>query len=97
MSTLLALEQRAQRRLRVPGLLAEPLHDPVRVVALHPACDQREQHALGEQRAGRDLEVREHPVGVDGHAAHDPQRQREHLVEQDRRVRQDDPLGARSA
>ena len=32
---ILLLEQRTQRRLRVPGLLAEPLDDPVRVVALH--------------------------------------------------------------
>ena len=33
-----------------------------------PACDEREQHALGEQRAVRQLEVLAHPLGVDRHA-----------------------------
>ena len=60
-----------------------------------PAAHERQQHALGEQRAARELEVRAHAVGVDGHAAHHAQRQVLHVVEQDRRVRQHDALGAR--
>ena len=60
-----------------------------------PSLDEREQHALGEQRAAGELEVRRHPVGVHDHPARDAQRQVLHVVEQDRRVGQHDPLGAR--
>ena len=91
----LLLEQRPQRRPSVPRLLGEALHDPVRVVALHALLDQREQHALGEQRAARELQVGGHPVGVHDHPARDAQREVLHVVEQDRRVGQDHALGAR--
>ena len=43
-------EELPEGRARVPGLLGEALDDPVRVVALHPRLDEREQHPLGEQR-----------------------------------------------
>src|SRR5687768_9532906 len=56
-----ALQQVAQRRLRVPCLLREALDDAVGVVALPAGVDEREQHALREERAARELEVRAHP------------------------------------
>src|SRR4051795_6712287 len=88
-------EQLAQVHARVPRPLGVLLDDPVRLVARVPALDEREQHALGEERAVRDVDVRAHPVGVHDQAAHDPDREVVHVVEQDRRVGQDDPLGAR--
>src|SRR5215217_1290562 len=92
----LGLEQLAQRRAGVPRLLGEALDDPVRVVALHGLggmVDEGEQDPLGEQRAARELEVGAHAIGVDDHAAHDAQREVLHVVEEDRRVRQDHALG----
>ncbi len=59
-----------------------------------PCGHERQQHALGEQRAAGELEVGAHAVGVDGHAAHDAQREVLHVVEQDRRVGQHHALGA---
>src|SRR3954469_995954 len=88
-------EQLAQMRAAVPRALGVLLDDPVRLVARVPALDQGEQHPLGEQRAVREVEVRAHAIGVDDEAADDPQREVLHVVEQDRRVRQDHALGAR--
>ena len=53
-------EQLAQRRAAVQCLLGDSLDDPVGVVAAHAPRDQREQHALGEQRAVGQLEVLAH-------------------------------------
>src|SRR5215218_8463317 len=69
----LRFEQLAQRRVRVPRLLGQPLDDPVRVVALHPRLHERQQHPLGEQRAAGELEVLAQAVRVHGHPARDPQ------------------------
>src|SRR3954452_6565659 len=88
-------EQLAQMHAGVPRPLGVLLDDPVRLVARVAALDEREQHALGEERAVRDVEVRAHPVGMHDQAAHDADREVVHVVEQDRRVGQDDPLGAR--
>src|SRR6478609_10534284 len=41
----------AQRGGGVPRALGVLLHDAVRLVALHPAGDEGEQDALGEQRS----------------------------------------------
>ena len=90
----LGREQVAQRRLRVPRLLGEALDDPVRLVALQAAGDEREQHPLAEQRAAGDVEVAPHAVRVDDHPARDADREVLHVVEQDRRVGQDHALGA---
>src|SRR5919205_2008142 len=90
-----ALEQRAQRRAGVPRPLGVLLHDAVRLVAPHPRLDEREQRPLREQRAVRELEVRAHAVGVHHEPPDDAQREVLHVVEQDRRVGQDHPLGAR--
>src|SRR3954451_4967223 len=87
-------EQLAQVDASVPRALRILLHDPVRLVAAVAALDEREQDALGEQRPVRDLEVGPHAVRVHDEPAHDADPEVLHVVEQDRRVRQDHALGA---
>jgi hypothetical protein len=53
------------------ALLGEPLDDPVGLVALHAALDEREQDPLGEHGAVRQLEVAAHALGMDDHALRD--------------------------
>ena len=79
----------------VERLLGEALDHAVGVVADHPGLHQREQHPLREQGAVGELEVLAHPLGVDDHALDQRQHAALHVVEQDRRVGQDDPLDRR--
>ena len=44
------------------------LDDAIGVVAREPGRDEREQHGLAEHEPERELEVREHPLGVDAQA-----------------------------
>src|SRR3984885_7462988 len=60
-------EHLAHRDALVPGALRQLLRDAVGVVARHPCRDEREQHALGEQRSVRQLEVLPHAPGIDRH------------------------------
>src|SRR5579862_5571132 len=71
---LVAREQLAQRNALVPRALRELLHDAVGVVARGAGGDEREQHALGEERAVRELEVRAHAPRVDRHVAYERDR-----------------------
>ena len=72
----------------VPGALRRLLDDPVGVVARAPGLDQREQRPLRVERAVRGLEVRAHPLLVNGHPLDHADRQVLRVVEQDRRVGQ---------
>ena len=59
-----------------------------------PLRDEREQHALAEQRAVREVDVRAHPVGVHDEPADDPDREVLQVVDEDQRVGDDHALGA---
>src|SRR5439155_15458260 len=85
-------QELAERRAGVPRLLCRLLDDAVGLVARAVALDQREQGPLRVERAVSGLQVRAHPVGVDGHAAHDAYGQVLRVVEQDRGVGQGDAL-----
>src|ERR1700691_4534512 len=85
-------EQLAQGDAVVRGALRELLDDAVGLVARGALLDEREQHALGEERSVRELEVGAHALGVDGHALHERDRAVLEVVEQDRRVGQDHAL-----
>src|SRR5580692_7188279 len=43
-------EQLAQRDALIPRALGQLLHDPVGLIARGPRLDERQQHALGEER-----------------------------------------------
>ena len=89
------LEQRPQRPLVVPRPEGVSLDDGVGVLAAHAGLDQPQEHAAREHEAVRRLEVPQHPVGVDLEPLDQPAGAVEHVVEGDRRVGQDDPLGRR--
>ena len=78
----------------VPRLLRRLLGDPVGLVARAALRDEREQHALAEQRAVREVDVRAHPLRVDDEAADDADREVLQVVDQDQRVGDDHALGA---
>ena len=59
-----------------------------------PGLDQGGQRPLAEEGAVGELEVLAHPLGADRHLRRDPGRQVLHVVEADRRVGEDHPLGA---
>ena len=87
-------EQLAELGARVPGALGVLLDDAVGVVAGHARLDQGGQGPLAEEGAVGELEVLAHAVGADVHPRGDPGGQVLHVVEADRRVGQDHPLGA---
>ena len=89
------LEQRSQRPLLVPGAQGVSLHDGVGVLAAQAGLDQPQEHAAREHEAVRRLEVPQHPLGVHLEPLDQPAGAVEHVVEGDRRVGQDDPLGRR--
>jgi hypothetical protein len=89
---LVGHQQLPHRDALIPGVLGQLLDHPVGVVALGSGLDERQQDALGEQRAVGQLEVLEHAVAVDGHALDEADRAVLQVVDQDRRVRQHDPL-----
>ena len=92
----------ARRSRRRRALVGRPerraLDDGVGVLARHPALVDQ-----GDEHAGRGVEpepagdVLAHPLGADQQAVDQPGHPDEHVVEQDRRVGQDDPLRARVA
>ena len=92
-SRSVTLESRAQHRPEValagPDPLGRLLDDQVRLVADHARLHQRQQHALREDQAARHVQVRQHPLWEDVEAVHDPGEHLEHVVQRDRRVRQE--------
>ena len=91
-------QQVAQRGALVGRAQRRALDDRVRLLARQPAL-------LDEGDAARDAgvqaeaarDVLAHPLGADDEPLDEPGHPHEHVVEHDRRVGQDDPLGARVA
>src|SRR5438552_14721869 len=61
---------------KVEALVPAPhrvcLHEAVRLVAREAGLDEREQDALAEEEAVARLEVRAHPLGMDGEPLDEP-------------------------
>ena len=91
-------QQVAQRRSLVGGPQRRPLHDRVGLLARQPAAlhqgDEHSRRRVQPQAAG---DVLAHPLGPDHEPLDQAGHPHEHVVEDDRRVGQDDPLGARVA
>ena len=91
-------EQVAQRRALVGGAERGALDDRVGVLARHPAAlDERAEDAAAGVQAEPALDVLAHPLAADDEPLDEPGHPHEQVVEDDRRVGQDHPLGARVA
>ena len=88
-------EQVVQRRALVGGPQRGALDDRVGLLARHAGLlDEGQEDAAAGMEAEAALDVLAHPLGPDDEPIDEPGHLHEHVVEHDRRVRQDDPLGA---
>ena len=87
-------EQVAQRAALVGGAERGALDDRVGGLAAEPATlDERAEDAAAGVQPEAALDVLEHPLAADDEALDEPGHLHEQVVEQDRRVGQDHPLG----
>ena len=87
-------EQVAQRAALVGGPQRGALDDRVGVLAREPAAlDERDEDAAARVQPEAALDVLAHPLAADDEALDEARHPDEHVVEEDRRVGQDHPLG----
>src|SRR6476659_4676168 len=70
----------------LPGAHRMALHEPVRLVALEPRLDERQQKPLGEVEAVARVEIAAHPLGMHDEAFDEPGETVEHVVEREEGV-----------
>ena len=88
-------EQLPQRAALVGGPQRGALDDRVGVLARQPAAlDERDEDAAARVQPEAALDVLAHPLAADDEALDQAGHPDEHVVEEDRRVGQDHPLGA---
>src|ERR1700690_1612201 len=91
-------EDVAQLAAVVCGSKCAPLYDSVRLLARHPGfLDEREQHTTAAVESQAALDVLAHSLRPDDQPLDESARLDEHVVQQDRRLREEDALGRRVA
>ena len=85
----------AEGRRCSQAIMAVPLDDAVGLVAGEARLHQGEQHRLAEHEAVGGVEVLQHPLGEHLEPLDDRRELAQHVVGQQRRVGQDDPLDRR--
>src|SRR3954469_10146238 len=88
-----AADELGEVRLFVPGAHRMRLHSAVRLVARETGLDEGEKQPVAEEEAVAHFEVASHPLGVHDEAVDDPAEAVEHVIECEKRVRDDDALG----
>ena len=86
------LEQLTEIGARLPGRHRVALHDPVGVVTRPPGGHERQQHRLAEHQTVARPQVLAHPFGVDLQTREQSIQSADHVVDEQRRVREHDPL-----
>src|SRR5450756_467355 len=88
-------EEVVERASLVCGAERAALNDRIRLLPRHPAVlDERDEDARGRVEAQSPLDVLAHPLGPDDQALDEAGHLRQHVVEEDRGVREEHPLGA---